>query len=380
MSALADMKIPASPDWLQVARMLGPHFADRASQHDTDGSFVAENYSQMKEHRLFSAGIPTALGGGGASYSDVCTIVRTLGQYCSSTALSYAMHSHPVIVNVFKHSRGDKQAAAALGKIAGSELVVAGTGANDWLASNGEAVEVEGGFIVNAHKRFVSGGPGADLFVTSAVHDGDDGPEVIHFAVPMSADGIEIQSNWDTIGMRGTGSNDILMNNVFVPAGAIVARRPVGTWHPMWDVIVPIALPIIVSAYVGLAEKAAELAVDAAIGKSHLATAVGNMNNQLTMARLAADDMVRIVDELDFTPDLSLTDAALTRKTLAANAVRATVEAAADIVGGAGFFRGHTMERIVRDVRAIHFHPLPERIQQGFSGRLATGLSAIEER
>jgi alkylation response protein AidB-like acyl-CoA dehydrogenase len=138
--------------------------------------------------------------------------------------------------------------------------VIAGTGANDWLASNGEAIEVDGGYRVNAHKRFVSGGPGADLFVTSAIFDGDDGPEVIHFAVPMASAGIEIQRNWDTLGMRGTGSNDIMMQDVFVPAEAVVARRPVGTWHPMWDVIVPVALPIIVSCYVGLAESAATYA------------------------------------------------------------------------------------------------------------------------
>lgn len=378
MRATAEVKKMSQPDWVDVARGIGPDLAERAARHDSEGTFVAENYAQMKAARLFSAAIPTALGGGGASHAEVCDIVRTLGGYCASTALCYAMHSHPVAVNVLKHRRGDEQATGALTKIAGGELVIAGTGANDWLASNGEAIEVEGGYVVNAHKRFVSGSPGADLFVTSAVHDGDDGPEVLHFAVPMSADGIEIQSNWDTIGMRGTGSNDILMTEVFVPATAVVARRPVGVWHPMWDVIVPVALPIIVSAYVGLAEKAAELAVDSAMGKTHLAPMIGSMRNELTTARLALEDMIRIVDDLAFKPDVLITDAVLTRKSVAAKAVKATVEAAADIVGGSGFFRNHPMERMIRDVRAMHFHPLPERIQQNFSGRLAIGLDAIE--
>lgn len=378
MNATAKAITMQETDWKHVARELGPQFAERASAYDRDGSFVAENYVQMKDARLFSAGIPTELGGGGASYADICSIVRILGKHCSSTALSYAMHSHPVLANVFKHQRGDEQAKGALTKIAGGELVIAGTGANDWLASNGEAVEVPDGYVVNAHKRFVSGSPGADLLVTSAVHDGDDGPEVIHFAIPMGSDGIEFEANWDTIGMRGTGSNDIVMCDVFVPGSAIAARRPVGEWHPMWDVIVPIALPVIVSAYVGVAEKAAEIAVEGSFGKAHLATAIGNMRNELTTAQLALEDMIRIVENLAFSPDISITDAILTRKSVATNAVKATVEAAADIVGGAGFFRNHPMERIIRDVRAIHFHPLPERIQQNFSGRLAIGLQAIE--
>jgi acyl-CoA dehydrogenase len=290
------------------------------------------------------------------------------------------MHSHPVCVNVFKHVRGDAKATAALRKIAANDLVIAGTGANDWLASNGEAIEVDGGYRVNAHKRFVSGGPGADLFVTSAIFDGDDGPEVIHFAVPMASDGIEIQSNWDTLGMRGTGSNDILMKDVFVAAEAIVARRPVGTWHPMWDVIVPVALPIIVACYVGLAEAAATYALQAASGKPHQAPAVGQMQTDIAMTQMALDDMIRIVDDYAFAPDLAITSDVLTRKAIAARSVRSAIETASEIVGGAGFYRGHPMERIVRDMRAFHFHPLPERIQQSFCGRVALGMEPVETR
>ena len=364
-------------DWAASAREIGDSFAARAVQHDREGAFVAENYADLRAQRLFSAGIPAELGGGGASHAEVCAIVRELGRHCGSTGLSFAMHSHPVCVNVFKHLRGDEKATTALGKIAAAELVIAGTGANDWLASNGEAIEVEGGFRVNAHKRFVSGGPGADLFVTSAIFDGDDGPEVLHFAIPMTGDGVEIQSNWDTLGMRGTGSNDILMKDVFVPAEAVVARRPVGTWHPMWDVIVPIALPIIVACYVGLAESAATLAIQSASGKSNHAVAVGQMQSELTAAKLVLEDMVRIVDNYGFTPDLTITSGILTRKAIAARSVKAAVETASEIVGGAGFFRGHPMERIVRDVRAFHFHPLPERIQQTFSGRIELGLDPL---
>jgi alkylation response protein AidB-like acyl-CoA dehydrogenase len=366
-----------SRDWRAITRELGPAFAARASETDASGEFVAANYDELREKRLFSAGIPADLGGGGASHADVCAIVLDLGKHCSSTGLSFAMHSHPVCVNVFKHLRGDEKATGALRRIAAGELVIAGTGANDWLASNGEAVEVDGGYRINAHKRFVSGGPGADLFVTSAIFVGADGPEVLHFAVPMKGDGVEIQDNWDTIGMRGTGSNDILMKDVFVPAESVVARRPVGTWHPMWDVIVPIALPIIVACYVGLAEAAAELAINGMSGNPNHAAAVGQMQSHVTTATLALEDMIRIVDNYAFSPDLAITSKILERKAIAARAVKAAVETASEVVGGAGFFRNHPMERIVRDVRAFHFHPLPERIQQTFSGRIALGFDPL---
>lgn len=364
-------------DWQALADELGRQFAERAAAHDVDGSFVGTNYADLKAARLFSAPVPAALGGGGATHAEVCGIVRRLGRYCGSTALSFAMHSHPVCVNVFKHLRGDEQATGALGKIAAGELVIAGTGANDWLMSSGTAIRVEGGYRVTAHKRFVSGGPGADLFVTSAVLESEDGPEVLHFAIPMNSDGVSIQDNWNTLGMRGTGSNDILMNDVFVPAAAVAVRRPAGQWHPMWDVILPVALPIIVACYVGLAERAYELAVAAAQGKAALAPVVGQMKNELTVAQMALASMISTTNDYDFVPDATGTDAALTCKAVAAKAVKAVVELAAEIAGGSGFYKGNEMERLVRDVRAFHFHPLPERHQQQFCGRLALGLDPV---
>ena len=364
-------------DWIAIARQLSQEFGERASAYDEEGSFVHENYADLRDYKLFSAGIPSELGGGGATHQEICGIIREIGRHCGSTGLAYAMHSHPVALNILKYRKGDEKAKAALLKIATNELVIAGTGANDWLASNGEAVETEGGYLVNAHKRFVSGGPGADLFVTSALFNGADGQEVLHFAIPFKTDGISILSNWDTLGMRGTGSNDVILRDVFVPAVAIAARRPAGVWHPMWDMILPVALPMIVSCYVGLAESAVDLAVASAKGKPHLAPVVGEMKNELAIAQLAVEDMVRICNNYAFAPGMENAGAILTRKSIAARAVKSSVELAASITGGPGFFRSHPLERIVRDIRAIQFHPLPEKHQQLFSGRITLGLDPL---
>ena len=365
-------------NWVNVAQDLGPQLAERAAGFDQRGDFVGDNFQTLKDARLFSAGIPAELGGGGASHEDLCGIVREMGRHCGSTALSFAMHSHPVAANVFKYLRDDDKSKAVLTKIAAGELVISGTGANDWLVSSGSAVEVKDGFRVNAHKRFCSGGPGADLFITSAIFEGQDGAEVLHFAIPMHSDGVLIQANWNTLGMRGTGSNDIIMEDVFVSAASVVARRPSGGWHPMWDVIVPIALPIITACYVGIASSAVEFAMKAANGKPEQASAIGQLQNEYTIAELALDDMTSIVNNYAFQPDIDVTSKILTRKTIAAKSVKATVELASEIVGGAGFFRGHPMERLVRDIRAFHFHPMPERKQIEFCGRLAIGLDPIQ--
>ncbi|MEQ8329381.1 MAG: acyl-CoA dehydrogenase family protein [Longimicrobiales bacterium] len=358
---------------------LGPRFAERAAAHDRDGAFVDANWADLREHELFWMAIPRELGGGGAPYAAVCDTIRALGRACGSTALAYSMHTHPVATNVFKHRRGDAGATRALEKIAGKRLVIAGTGANDWLSSSGEAVPVDGGWRVNAHKRFVSGAPGAQLFVTSAGADAAEGRQVLHFAVPFATEGVRIVETWDALGMRGTGSHDVMLEDVFVPEEAVVVRRPAGVWHPMWDVVLPTALPLITAAYVGIAETAAELGRTAA-RKSGAAAAsqVGAMDNALVTARLALDDMVRRNDDHGFAPSQEGTQAILARKAIATTAVEQTVALAADLAGGKGFFRGHPLERMVRDVRAMHFHPLPVHSQETFCGRGALGLDPVE--
>jgi acyl-CoA dehydrogenase len=365
-------------DWIAEAEALAQRFGERASKHDESGEFIAENYADLKDGGFFIAGITEELGGGGASFSELCGIIRAIGRECGSTALSFVMHTHTVMANVYKYRRGDQAAANTLRKVAANGLIIATTGANDWLGSSGTAEQVEGGYRVNAHKRFVSGAPGAQVFATSAVFSGPDGDEVIHFAIPVKSEGIRIENTWNTLGMRGTGSNDVIMEQVFVPEFSIIARRAAGAWHPMWGVILPSALPLISAVYVGLAERASELAVEAAkFRQAELAGPVGEMLNALTAARIALDDMLRINDDHGFEPTLDNADAILTRKALVAEAIRKTVELAAELVGGPGFFRGHPIERIVRDVRAMHYHPLPVRRQQQFSGRIALGFDPV---
>jgi alkylation response protein AidB-like acyl-CoA dehydrogenase len=83
-------------DWVSETRELGRGFAERAASYDTRGSFVLENYRELREAGFFAASIPVELGGGGASFPELCAIVRELAQHCGSTALAYAMHTHPV--------------------------------------------------------------------------------------------------------------------------------------------------------------------------------------------------------------------------------------------------------------------------------------------
>jgi len=364
-----------------LARTLGPKFAEGAADRDEHGEFVFDNYKTLKAHKVFSALVPTELGGGGARHSEMCAFIRAIAHNCPSTALAVAMHQHLVAAAVVNFQNG-KPGQKLLERVAQGETVLVSTGANDWLESNGSAERVDGGFRVTARKAFGSGSPAGELMITSAPYeDPVDGWQVIHFPVPFSADGVSLADDWDTMGMRATGSHTIILENVFVPEDAIALRRPRGEYHPAWNTILTVAMPIIMSAYAGVAEAAAEVAVTQAAKRTGDPAApffLGELTNLLTTAQIAVDDMVRITNDYEFQPTVETANAILVRKTIAANAVIATAQKALETSGGAGFFRRFPLERLVRDAHACQFHPLQAKRQQHFSGRLALGLDPIE--
>src|SRR5262245_57842551 len=195
-------------DCLALARELGPRFAARAAGHDADDTFVAENYEELRTHRVFSAGVPFELGGGGATYRELCEMLRLIAHSCSSTALALSMHTHILASTVWRWRHQGAPVEPFLRRVAAEELVLISTGGSDFLTGSGVAEKVEGGYRVTARKIFGSGSPGGHLLMTMAVYeDPKDGPIVLHFPVPMDAPGVKVCDNWRTLGMRGTGSN-----------------------------------------------------------------------------------------------------------------------------------------------------------------------------
>ena len=342
---------------------------------------MAENYEELKQHRVFSAMVPAELGGGGRTHSEMCRFLRLIGSYCSSTGLAVSMHQHLVAAAIFNHRNG-KPGAKLLEAVAADEKVLLSTGAGDWLSSKGSMTRVEGGFRVNARKGFGSGAPAASIFVTSAPYeDPEESWQVLHFPVPASAEGVRLDTDWQALGMRGTGSNAVVFEDVFVPDEAIALRRPQGAYHGVWNVILTVALPLIASPYVGMAEAADRIVREMVAKRDYdplTAILLGEMTNQLTIAQIALDDMIRLANDLDFEASVETANAILTRKTIAVDAAQRAIQKAMEATSGAGFYRRMGIEKLVRDSYAGQFHPLPEKKQQLFTGRLAMGLDPVE--
>jgi len=379
MTITTAFKAETEADWVAIASHVGEKLAAGVPERDVTGELAIDGFRRLREVGITSALVPQEFGGGGVTHRELGAILRELGRYDGPTAVALSMHSHLVAAQVWRHKHG-MDASAVLRKVGEDKAVLISTGASDWVASNGTARKVEGGYRVSARKSPASGCEAGDVLATSIRwDDAPDGPHVIHCSIPFSADGVRIERTWDTLGMRATGSHTVVLDDVFVPDAAVALVRPADVWHPVWNSILTAALPLIMSSYVGIADAAVDVVRHAMKGRSdpHVLQLVGEMMNAHTTAVDTVDAMYADSDDLQFDNTDEQSSRSLSRKTVASDAVIATVRLAIEAVGGLGYTRSSDLERLYRDVHGCLFHPLGRAKQTRFSGRVALGLPPI---
>jgi alkylation response protein AidB-like acyl-CoA dehydrogenase len=362
---------------VDVARELGPIFGDRAKATSDEDKYVADNFALLKTSGLVEAGVPCELGGGGAEVDELATMLRTLAYHCGSTALAFSMHTHQVAVPAWrwKHQKAEV-VEPLLKRVASERILLLTSGGSDWIAGSGKAEMVEGGYLITARKVFASGAPTADLFMTGAVLGTEgEAPMVLHFGIPMNSPHIKILDTWRTLGMRGTGSHDVLIEGHVVPEAEVAVRRKAGEWHPIFEIIATIAFPLVYAVYVGVAESARDIAVGLAKRKTpnrHAIALAGRMETELTAARLAHDSMLAAV-RLNAPSATTVNQVMIGRQLTARHAI-AAVEYALELAGGAGFYRSAGLERRFRDIQAARYHPMQSGPQTEYTGSIVLGL------
>lgn len=356
---------------------MGAAIAPFAAGHDRAGTFVSEAYERLRDAGLLAVGVPEELGGGGATIREVAAMQHELARHCASTALASAMHQHVVAFTSWKYHHGASFAEATLRRVVDEGIILASTGGADLTHPRGTATKVDGGYVVSGTKGFVSQSPvGAAMSTMFAFDDPERGLRVLNMAVPMSDGGVQVLDDWDSLGMRGTGSNSVVVDSVFVPEEKVIADRPHGRIDPPLQVLLSIALPIVTSVYLGTASAAADAAIAAATTRADdpvVQRQVGLMRHRLQVARWALDAALDVVgDDPEPSEDRLLAVLSAKREvTLAANEV---CDLAIDVAGGSAYFRGSVIERSYRDVRAAAFHPLTPELTLLRMGQHALGL------
>lgn len=351
--------------FVDLARTVGTVAAAHAAEHDRDATFVTEAYAAMREHGYLALAVPTEMGGLGASMRQVCHAQAELARHDGATALAVTMHLYLTLVQVYRRRQGAPDAEAVLRRVAGEGMVIATSGGSDWLWPTTTAEPTDGGYLVTGRKAFCSQSPEATVVATCAVL----GSEVLHFSVPLAAPGVRIEETWDTLGMRGTASHDVVMTDVFVPADKIAGRRPYGEFGaPLMAAALHFA-PVAGATYHGIAAGARDRAV---AGAPTQFRQVGLMEAKLRTSWWALMGAVTDLGE-DYTVDADALATVMLAKREAVLAAREVVDLAMDVMGGRSFFRKSGMERAYRDVRAGTFHPLNPEATLTYAGKVALG-------
>lgn len=339
----------------QVAAVAEGH----AARHDVEGTFVEEGVGAAKELGYLSAPVPIELGGQGALTADIVDAQRAIARACGSTGLACSMHLHVVLTAAWRWRRGDTAVEPMLRRVARDHAIVVSTGGNDWTKPTSIAEPVEGGWKVTGRKTFASLAPVGDLAATFAVIGTPAvGAEVIGFGLPLNAPGVTIDATWDAAGMRGTGSHDLVLDEVFVGESQVSARRSWGELDRPLLLAAIHAWPVVYATYLGIAESLAEDAVGAAKPGGTSAMLAGQIDFQLRSAQWAIGGALTAIGP---DPDPTIANFVTVQHakravTLACREIAVTAE---ELAGGKSYARRGSIDRRIRDMRAAAYHPYP---------------------
>jgi len=370
---------------------------ERAATYDRENRFFSEDFEDLRRAGYLLAAVPTELGGRGMNLAEVCQEQRRLAYRAPATALATNMHIYWTGLAADLLRAGDSSCKWILEEAAKGEIFAAGhgEGGNDFpvLMSTSKAERGEGGYYFTGHKIFGSLTPVWPRLGLHAMDTSDAAnPKIVHAFLPRDAKGYHIKETWDVLGMRATRSDDTILEGAFIPdkyiprvvaaglAGADLFVLGIFAW----------AEPTFANIYVGLAQRARDLAVAGL--KKRTSVAMGGRSlayhpmHQYAMAEMTitldgmsahvervAEDWSKGVDHGGEWPSKLVS-----AKYHCVEGAKKVVDIAMDVSGGAGMFKSNELERLYRDVRCGGFHPANSSLVHELVGKTTLGVLGEE--
>ena len=370
-------------------------FAERCGRYDKENRFFQEDFDDLRRAGYLTMAVPKELGGRGMNLAQVAREQRRLGYYAPATALGINMHIYWVGLVADLWRRGDRSLEWLLKEAMAGEVFNAGHAerGNDipGLLSTSTAERVDGGFRFTGHKMFCSLAPVWTRYGLHAMWaDADGGPKIVHAFLPRNHDGYRIVETWDTLGMRATRSDDVVLDGAFVPDKYIARIVPAGGLDPFVLGIFAWGLTGFANIYYGVAQRAIDLAVAGIKSKTSLAVSRSmayhpEIQHAVAEMALALDPIGPHLDKLaeDWSSGVdhggTWPAKIVSAKYHAVEACWRIVDRAMEVSGGAGMFRANELERLFRDARCGRFHPANTFLVHEIVGKTALGIDLGEQ-
>ncbi len=353
-----------------------------------------ETIAELKAAGVFQMLAPKAVGGFGMGLETYVQVVRSLAQGCVSTAWSVGH----LVEHVWMLARWPQEAQDEV-FANGPAPLAAATG-----APPGSAEKVPGGFSISGRWSFASGVMHSDWALLAVQH----GAVRMQCLVPMTD--LELLDVWHTAGLRGTGSNDLRAENLFVPAHRALewnllaaADNPGSHIHPDPAIHIPMATflnMVAPAAALGAAEHALEefrnlmmvrkvkqtvekRQADSPLAQARFTQAYG----QVATARLHWEEAVRVVSASFGRQPVAFSDTERARYRLSLGlSGQASAEAVRLVLTGSGgsvHRLAHPLQRIQRDVNVLLNHTsltMDPILEQAGRGLLDLGFTIPAEQ
>jgi alkylation response protein AidB-like acyl-CoA dehydrogenase len=378
----------AVPSIIDRVKLLTPAFAERAPAHDRDASFPFENFQDLSDAGLLGLPVPKALGGAGSGVRDAARVVGHVGRSDAATGLVLAMHyiHHLVIA---RNSRWPTHLADKVGRDAvdGVGLINAlrvepdqGSPSRGGLPAT-IAKRTTEGWRISGRKIYSTGSPILKWYSVWAKTDEPD-VRVGIFLMPAGLPGTTIVETWDHLGLRASGSHDVVFDDVLIPLDHEVDVRRPGEWGAPDVAQSTIQAVLVGSVYDGVARAARDWLIHflktrtpSSLG-APLATLpraqeiVGGIEAKLAVNARLLDSFARDIDDgVALTP----IEANILKLTVTNNAV-AAVEEALSLTSNHGLSRANPLERHYRDVLCGRVHTPQDDSTKISAGRIALGI------
>jgi len=373
--------------FVQAARALAPAIRELRADIERDRSLPAALVKRMAESGFFSLWLARALGGPELNTVDYFRVIEELSRadgavgWCAMVSAGYSRLSGYLDDDVARDIFGD------------GSTIVAGT-----INPTGKAIVVPGGFRVSGRWNYGSFiGHSTWTVGSSVIHDdggprrGPDGaPDMRLMLFPTSA--VEIIDTWRVGGLRGTGSHDFHVTDLFVPddhAIAAFTAKPVRPGTLYAAPFITVFAMAIASVPLGIARAAIEAFVALAEAKTPMGGAsrlrdkasaqadVGKAEALLRSARAflveSAHNIWNAVAAGD-TPSLPQRATARLAAAQAAAASAQAVDLLYNAAGGTALYESNLLERCFRDVHATTQHMGTSSANFELSGRVLLGL------
>ncbi len=392
-------------EYVARARALAPTFVARAPANDRAGAFAAANIADLRAAGFAALPVPTELGGAGARLLESVRVVEEVARGDGSTALCFTMHiqtlGHAAEARawqpeLFAHiCRAAVQEGALLNAVASeAELGSPSRGGRPATTATPER-DRDGDLVawrINGRKTWASMSPALTWMIVPAALAAtpEHGAEATaRFLVANdAAAGVTIEETWDALGMRATGSHDVLLRDVRVPAAHLLSEgsesaggkgAPVNAWFML----------TVSAVYVGIAQAAVEAAARFALQRVPTALGKPIAETETVQRRLGQADFLvqqarlllhHVAGRWDAEPAarLGLTQAVNIAKVTCTNNAVEAVDHCMRVAGGSAMFRELPLERYYRDVRAGLNHPINDDLAWLTLGRAALAAAAAE--